>query len=80
MLEIDPFSDDFIIMGSDGLFDKFTSQEAVNFVCATLKEMPPTEQDLTKAAREIANESIYKKHVRDNVTVLIIALNRGLKK
>lgn len=43
MLEIDPFMDDFIIMGSDGLFDKFTSQDAVNFVSTTLKEMPPTE-------------------------------------
>lgn len=43
MLEIDPFTDDFIIMGSDGLFDKFTSQEVVNFVSTSLKEMPGTE-------------------------------------
>jgi serine/threonine protein phosphatase PrpC len=25
MIELDPFVDEFIVMGSDGLFDKFTS-------------------------------------------------------
>lgn len=25
MIELDPFADEFIVMGSDGLFDKFTS-------------------------------------------------------
>ncbi len=32
MIELDPFTDDFLVMGSDGLFDKFTSTEVVNFI------------------------------------------------
>ena len=39
MLEIDPFIDDFIIIGSDGLYDKFTSQEVVTFVKNSLYKM-----------------------------------------
>jgi hypothetical protein len=37
------------------------------------------EQDCFRVSKEIANEAIYAKHVRDNVTVIIIALNRGVK-
>ncbi len=79
LLEIDPFIDDFIVIGSDGLYDKFSSQEVVTFIRTKLGQMPFMDQDLSKVAREIANESIYSKHVRDNVTVIIIGLNRGVK-
>lgn len=41
MLEIDPFIDDFIIIGSDGLYDKYTSQEVITFVKNKLQMMPP---------------------------------------
>lgn len=30
--EIDPAVDEFIVLGSDGLFDKFSSQDAVNYI------------------------------------------------
>lgn len=30
--DFNPFTDEFIILASDGLFDKFTSQEAVDFI------------------------------------------------
>jgi serine/threonine protein phosphatase PrpC len=43
MSEMDPFTDEFIVMGSDGLYDKFTSQEVVNFIKANLANMPPGE-------------------------------------
>jgi serine/threonine protein phosphatase PrpC len=32
MVEIDPFIDDFIVLASDGLYDKFSSQECVAYV------------------------------------------------
>ena len=32
-----------------------------------------------KVARDIANESIYTRHVRDNVTVIVVAINRGVR-
>lgn len=79
LMDIDPFIDDFIVMGSDGLFDKFSSQEVVNYIRTKLVNMPYMEQDVTRVAREITNECIHAKHVRDNVTTIIIALNRGIK-
>jgi serine/threonine protein phosphatase PrpC len=42
--------------------------------------MPPNDQDLGKIAKEIVNETIYGKNVKDNVTVILIALNRGVEK
>lgn len=39
MAEIDPFVDDFIIMGSDGLYDKFSSQEVITFIRNSIKSM-----------------------------------------
>jgi serine/threonine protein phosphatase PrpC len=78
MIEIDPFTDDFILLGSDGVFDKFTSQEVVSFV--RNKVAASDYSDLPKIARELANECIYGKNVKDNITVIIIALNRTLVK
>jgi len=78
-IELDPFIDDFIVLASDGLYDKFTSQEAVSYIRTKLGNMPFMEQDCQKVAKDIANEAIYGKHVRDNVTVVIVALNRGIK-
>ena len=40
MIEIDPFIDDFIVIGSDGLFDKFQSNEVVDYVRTKLGNMP----------------------------------------
>ena len=40
MLELDPFTDEFFVMGSDGLYDKFTSQEVVSFIKSKLAAMP----------------------------------------
>lgn len=78
MIELDPFTDDFIAMGSDGLFDKFSSQEVVNFIKNKLVLNPTGEQIHAKIAKELANEVIYTKMVKDNVTIIIVALNRGV--
>ncbi len=37
---IDHTKDDFILLASDGLFDRFTSQECVNIVKEKLAVMP----------------------------------------
>ena len=77
MTELDPFTDDYIIMGSDGLFDKFTSQEVITFIKGKLQPDSTGDRDLYKAARDIVYECIYTKHVKDNITVILVALNRG---
>jgi serine/threonine protein phosphatase PrpC len=76
MMEFDPLTDDFLVLGSDGVFDKFTSQEVVTFI--RNKIAASDYSDIPKIARELANECIYGKNVRDNITIIIIALNRGL--
>jgi len=79
MLEYDPFIDDFFLLASDGLFDKFSSQEAVDYVRQKLMTMPYMGQDVQKVTKEIVKEAIYARHVGDNVTVILVALNRGIK-
>lgn len=80
MVEIDPFIDDFIVLASDGLFDKFTSEECVSYIRAKMGNNGAImEHDLHKIAKDICNEAIYGRHVRDNVTVIIVGLNRGIK-
>lgn len=66
-------------MGSDGLYDKFSSHEVITFIKNQLNQMAPSEMDLSKAVRNIANECIFAKNVKDNVTIILIALNRGEK-
>ena len=39
ILDIDPFTDDFFVMGSDGLYDKFTSQEIVIYIRNKISQM-----------------------------------------
>ena len=65
-----------MVLSSDGVFYKFTSQEVVTFI--QNKIAASDYSDILKIARELANECIYGKNVRDNITIIIIALNRGL--
>ena len=77
-IDLDLRTDDFIVVASDGLYDKFSSKEAVEYIRTKLGAMPYRKQDCQIVAKDIVNESIYTRHVRDNVTVIIIALNRGV--
>jgi len=40
MAEIDPEIDEFIVMGSDCLFDKMSSRTVINYAKSKLKLMP----------------------------------------
>lgn len=79
--DYDPNKDEFIILASDGLFDMFKSQEAVSFVRDRMHNQKKHKQifgqNTDRHAMALAHESIYVRNVRDNVTVLVIALNRG---
>mmetsp|Transcript_32747 Transcript_32747/g.24167 ORF Transcript_32747/g.24167 Transcript_32747/m.24167 type:complete len:120 (-) Transcript_32747:22-381(-) len=79
MVEIDPFIDDFLVLASDGLFDKMPSSEVVSYVRTKLGGMGAGDQDLKKVAKDITNEVLLVRHTNDNVTVIIVQLNRGLK-
>jgi len=70
--------DDFLLMACDGLFDVFSSQEAVDFVHGRLAAMPPNEQDPMRAVRDIVHEAIHERRSRDNVTALLVTFKRAL--
>jgi serine/threonine protein phosphatase PrpC len=40
IIDIDPFIDDFIVIGSDGLYDKMSSSEVVTYIRTKLGNMP----------------------------------------
>jgi serine/threonine protein phosphatase PrpC len=77
-MTIDPLKDHFVLLASDGLFDRFSSQDCVNIVKDRLIDMPLMEQDPQKVARELVNEAIYKRLITDNITVILATLNRGI--
>jgi protein phosphatase 1L len=67
--------DEFILLASDGLWDVFSSQEAVDFVRSRLSSIT-TAVDKTKLCEELCNEAVTKES-QDNVTVLLVVLNHN---
>lgn len=70
--------DEFLFMACDGLFDVFTSQEAVDFIHSRLSTMPANEQDPQKAVQDIVHEAIHERRSRDNVTALLVTFKRSV--
>ena len=70
--------DEFLIMASDGLWDVFTSQNAVDFVRGHFEEVRHSDrtirvEDITEACKKLI-KSAHRKGSRDNVTVCIVCL------
>lgn len=64
-------SDEFVLLACDGLFDVFTSTEAVQ---AARKLMVEGRGDPARVAATLADEAIVGRRSRDNVSVLIVVL------
>lgn len=62
---------EFIILASDGIWDVFECQEAVNFVRKRLL----TNKDLTKTAEELVQKALQR-GTQDNTSCVIIAFNQ----
>ena len=75
---INPETDDFFLLASDGLFDRFTSQECVNLARNKLCSMPVMEQDTNEVARSVVLEATSARVNSDNTTVIIVSLNAGV--
>ncbi len=67
---IDPMQDEFVIMATDGVWDKVTSQEAVTFVRDKLMKNPA---QIGQAAQALCDAAI-KAHSQDNCAAVIIVL------
>jgi protein phosphatase 1G len=79
VVDLDPRRDDFLLLASDGLFDRFTSQECVKLVRSKLKKMQYMEQSCQQVCQEIVDLAKNKRMMTDNITVILVALNRGIE-
>mmetsp|Transcript_22726 Transcript_22726/g.65396 ORF Transcript_22726/g.65396 Transcript_22726/m.65396 type:complete len:675 (+) Transcript_22726:76-2100(+) len=70
--------DELLLLACDGLFDVFSTQEAIDFARAHLAAMPPGEQDPKSAAQALVHEAIHERGSRDNVTAMIVSFRRGI--
>lgn len=62
--------DEFLIIGSDGIWDVFTSQNAVDFARRRLQE----HNDVKRCCKEIVEEAI-KRESTDNLTVVMVCFH-----
>ena len=65
-------TDRFLPLACDGLFDVFSEEDVVEFVESELR----AHGDVQKCAMAITNEAIRKRNSRDNVSVIIVVLNK----
>lgn len=70
-IKIDPRDDEFVVLASDGLFDRYTSQEVVDSVSQKLSKFQAYEKNPQKVANELIEETFGKGVGSDNVTILI---------
>lgn len=70
--------DEFLLLACDGVFDVFSTQEAIDFARARLVAMPPGEQDPSQAVKELVREALDGRGSRDNVTAMLISFKRTL--
>lgn len=68
-------TDTFMIIASDGLWDKLDNQEAVDLVKEDLNKENPTPKDFGIAAK-LLRDAAYIKGSNDNITVMIIGLKK----
>jgi len=64
--------DQFLLLACDGLFDVFSPEEVVDFVRTHMIR----HGDAQKCCQSLTFEAIRKRNSRDNVTVILIILNK----
>jgi len=65
-------NDQFLLLACDGLFDVFTGEEVVRFVRTNMEE----HGDPQRCCMNLTFEAIRKRNSRDNVSVILIILNK----
>jgi serine/threonine protein phosphatase PrpC/pSer/pThr/pTyr-binding forkhead associated (FHA) protein len=65
-------NDQFLLLACDGLFDVFTSEDIISFVKKEMSE----HGDAQKCCQQLTNEAIRQRNSRDNVSVILIILNK----
>lgn len=75
-----PDTDDFMLLASDGLFDRFSSAEAVDSARkAFIKQGGLTEQDPQLVAQRLVHEATSQRVNSDNTTLIVVTFNNGIE-
>lgn len=74
-----PQDDEFLLIGCDGFFDAYQSQEAVTLIRGKLMEMSLVEQDPARVIREAVNEAVFRGKSEDNVTAILVIFKCGIE-
>ena len=64
--------DQFLLLACDGLFDVFSAEDIVDFIKKDMAEHGDTQ----RCCQNLTYEAIRKRNSRDNVSVILIILNR----
>ena len=64
--------DQFILLACDGLFDVFSNEDVIDFI----KTFMEKHGDAQKCCQALSYEAIKKRGAKDNVSVILIILNR----
>lgn len=70
-IKIDLRQDEFIVLASDGLFDRYSSQEVVDSINDKLQKYQAYDKNPQKVAHELLEETLGKGIGSDNVTILV---------
>ena len=73
-IEVTTVTDDdqFFLLACDGLFDVFTPEDVIAFVRSNMEEHGDTQ----RCCQNLTFEAIRKRNSRDNVSVILIILNK----
>mmetsp|Transcript_19098 Transcript_19098/g.18727 ORF Transcript_19098/g.18727 Transcript_19098/m.18727 type:complete len:136 (+) Transcript_19098:1243-1650(+) len=74
-IQIDSRDDEFILLASDGLFDRYSSQEVVDTVNTKMSKYQSYEKNPQKVVLELMSETLGKGIGSDNVTILLASIN-----
>lgn len=64
--------DQFLLLACDGLFDVFSPEDVIDFVRGQMEEHGDTQ----RCCQNLTFEAIRKRNSRDNVSVILIILNK----
>ena len=79
IVDLAPTHDEFIFLASDGLFDRYSSQQCVDTLRQYMLKNPLMEQSAQTAAVKLIEKAKKKRMMQDNITVIVVALNRGIE-
>mmetsp|Transcript_30016 Transcript_30016/g.29714 ORF Transcript_30016/g.29714 Transcript_30016/m.29714 type:complete len:148 (+) Transcript_30016:267-710(+) len=79
IVEINKETDEFIVLGCDGLFEAFSNEDLVFQIRQKIRKMSPFEQDPQFIIKDIVKQAVADGLTSDNVSAILILLSGGIQ-